>query len=78
MTKPELATKLRDRQRKTGLVPEHIIAALPEDNLINSYITCSDCGAVWIGKQELVRIISESTTVEEFLSLTQRQACCDR
>jgi hypothetical protein len=44
MLKNQLADELRQRQYKYGKVERKLIAVLSDDQIIDSYITCSCCG----------------------------------
>ena len=76
MTEKALADELRLRLKRKKLVPIDILNESPDSLIINGYVQCAGCGAVWVEKPELDRIIKECTSAEEFLSLTEAQACC--
>jgi hypothetical protein len=44
MDKHQLAQELRQRQYARGLVKKKYIDALSDNDIIDSYITCSGCG----------------------------------
>jgi hypothetical protein len=64
-----LADGLRQRLRKKGLVPE-ILKKISDPEIIESYVTCSHCGALFAGHKEINDAIAESNSVEEFLEIT--------
>lgn len=71
MQKHELATQLRLRQYARELVPRKLIDALSDDQIIETYITCSDCGVRCVSEQELQTAIRMSDTADSFLALTE-------
>jgi hypothetical protein len=73
MDKAQLATELRHRQYAKGMVPRHTIEALSDDEIIDTYNTCSGRNAKLVMSQELREIIMEASTAEEFLDLTEAQ-----
>jgi len=69
----QLATELRHRQYAKGIVPRHTIDALSDDEIIDTYNTCSGCNAKLVTPQELREIIMEASAAEEYLDLTEAQ-----
>jgi hypothetical protein len=68
MLKSNLAKELRQRQYKLGEVPKDIIDSLPDDILIDCYITCPCCQEKQIDNPaQLERIIKESQNADDFL-----------
>ncbi len=74
MDKAHLATELRHRQYVKGLTPRHTLNGLSDDEIIDSYVTCSGCGRKMVTPQALREIILEASTVLEFLDLTGKQS----
>jgi hypothetical protein len=66
MTKNELASQLRQRQLERGLVPEWMVEMLDDDDIIDSYVTCAECGVKQAEGEELERIIAKSHCAEDF------------
>ncbi|MBO0863219.1 MAG: hypothetical protein J2P21_32950 [Chloracidobacterium sp.] len=66
MTKSELAAQLRQRQLEKGLVPKWMVEILDDDAMIDSYVTCPECGVKQAEGAELERIISTSSGAEDF------------
>lgn len=66
MTKKELASQLRQRQLERGLVPKWMVEMLDDDDIIDSYVTCAECGVKQAEGAELARIIAESHCAEDF------------
>jgi len=66
MTKSELAAQLRQRQLDRGLVPKWMVEMLDDDDIIDSYVTCAECGVKQAEGAELARIIAESHCAEDF------------
>ena len=68
MNKSTLALALRERLLAKKLVTKKLLDTVSDDDVIDSYITCSDCGAKSIKtKGELNKAILESKDVEDFL-----------
>jgi hypothetical protein len=66
MTKTELASQLRRRQLERGLVPTWMVEMLDDDAIIDSYVTCAECGVKQAEGAELARLIAESHCAEDF------------
>ncbi|MCB9062468.1 MAG: hypothetical protein H6622_13180 [Halobacteriovoraceae bacterium] len=67
-----LAENLRSRLITKGLVEKNILAAIPDSQIIDCYITCSCCGEKSVkSKTALDQIILSSKNVEEFLEKTR-------
>jgi Cys-tRNA synthase (O-phospho-L-seryl-tRNA:Cys-tRNA synthase) len=66
MLKSQLATKLRQRQYNFGMVDKQTIDLLTDDQIIDSYITCSCCGDKQVDEIQLPRIIEQSHDVDDF------------
>ena len=66
MTKKELAAQLRQRQLERGLVPKWMVEMLDDDAIIDSYVTCAECGVKQAEGDELDQIIAKSHCAEDF------------
>jgi hypothetical protein len=66
MTKTELAAQLRQRQLERGLVPKWMVEMLDDDAIIDSYVTCAECGVKQAEGEELDLIIAKSHCAEDF------------
>ena len=66
MTKSELAAQLRQRQLDRGLVPKWMVEMLDDDAIIDSYVTCAECGVKQVEGADLDRIIAASHCAEDF------------
>jgi hypothetical protein len=69
MTKSELAAQLRQRQREKKILPPEILAVMEQmgdDAIIDSYVTCAECGVKQAEGAELERIVAESHCAEDF------------
>jgi hypothetical protein len=67
MLKSNLAKELRQRQCRLSAVPRHIIKSLPDDEIIDCYITCSCCGEKQVEDlAQLERIIADSQNADDF------------
>lgn len=71
MKKHQLAQALRQRQHQLGLLETHVIDMITDDQLIDCYITCSDCGEKQVTPSELATAIDFASTVEQFLDLCE-------
>ena len=69
MDKHQLAQELRQRQYKSGLVARWMIDALADDDIIDSYITCSGCGEKQVDAQHLAIAIDHAQDANQFLHL---------
>jgi hypothetical protein len=69
MQKHELATQLRHRQYNYGQVDRSTIDALSDDDIIDSYITCSCCGKIQVNEQQLQSAIEIATDADSFFQI---------
>src|SRR6185437_7451968 len=69
MNKHILAQQLRQRQVRLGYFSREFAAKIPDDVMIDCYITCHCCGQKQVEGADLNRIILEATTSDEFLDL---------
>ena len=67
-----LASELRECQRQLGQAPPFFIENLPDDLIIDAYVTCHDCQARLVDEDTLEKCISEAKDHEEFLALVSR------
>lgn len=74
MEKHQLAQELRQRQYRLDLVEKHLIDGLSDDEIIDSYITCSDCGEKQVTRQELKIIIRLATSTRQFFDFCEHIA----
>jgi hypothetical protein len=72
MDKHTLASKLRECQRQLGQAPAFFIHNLPDDLIIDAYVTCHDCQARLVDEDTLEKCIFEAKDHEEFLALVSR------
>lgn len=71
MEKKQLALALRQRQYHLALTERHIIDKISDDEIIDRYITCSDCGEKQVSPQELKIAIRLAATAEQFFDLCE-------
>jgi hypothetical protein len=71
MLKANLANELRQRQYKLGKVSRELVDFLTDDQIIDSYITCSCCGEKQVDTNQLPRIIEDAEDIDQFF------AACD-
>lgn len=69
MLKEILAQNLRQRQYDYGYVAKEIIKSLTDDQIIDSYITCSGCGEKQVEGGKLDEVIFKARDVEHFFLL---------
>ncbi len=74
MEKSVLAQELRQRQYTFGQVERRIIDALSDDDIIDSYITCSGCGEKQVDATQLEAAIKAASNAEEFFALCDQAA----
>jgi hypothetical protein len=68
MLKADLANELRQRQYKKKLIPRKMIDSVTDDEIIDSYITCSCCGEKQVEDlNQLEQIIVDSGNSDDFL-----------
>jgi hypothetical protein len=72
MSKHQLALELRQRQYAKGMVPKHMIDALSDEDIIDSYVTCSGCGKKQVTDVQKETAIWQATNAEEFFALCDR------
>lgn len=71
MLKRELAQQLRERQLKFGKVSQALIDACSDDQIIDSYITCSQCGDKEVTAPQLASAIKQANNVDEFFNICE-------
>ena len=69
MQKHDLASQLRERQYKHGEVERSIIDALSDDDIIDSYVTCSHCGEKQVDAQQLQMAIDAAFNADSFFRI---------
>jgi hypothetical protein len=74
MEKYRLAQDLRKRQYKAGLIDRRIVEALSDDDIIDSYITCSCCGEKQVQEPQLTAVIARAANTDEFFDLCETVA----
>jgi hypothetical protein len=66
MRSDELASQLRDRLRAKGLVPGMDLDAVPDEVIIESYVTCSGCGERLVSETALPGLIADARDVDDW------------
>jgi hypothetical protein len=74
MDKHELASELRECQRRLGQAPAFFIENLPDELIIDAYVTCHGCQARLVDNDTLEKCISEAIDHEEFITLVNSHA----
>jgi hypothetical protein len=64
-----LAEQLRQELRRRTNLPRQLINCTPDPVVIESYITCSNCGTRWVDEETLPALIHRANNSEEFLDL---------
>ncbi len=72
MDKKTLAAELRECQRQRGKAPAICIENLPDDLIIESYVTCHECKTRLVDDETLKKCISEANDYQEFVALVNR------
>lgn len=66
VNKKVLAEELREKQIAFGEVSDLTIMSLSDDDIIDAYITCSECGEKIVDQRTLMRIIFKFRDVDDF------------
>lgn len=74
MDKQALAQQLRQRQYAHGYIPRHLIDTVSDEDIIESYITCSCCGEKQVTPQQLELAIEQARDASHFLAICDEQA----
>lgn len=74
MDKHLLAQQLRQRQYTHGRLPRHLIDSVSDDDIIESYITCSCCGEKQVTPQQLEAAIAQAHDAYHFLTICDEHA----
>jgi hypothetical protein len=74
MQKHQLAQELRERQYAAGLVDRRMVDALSDDEIIDCYITCSECGQRQVTAKEQEAAIRFASDANEFFDLCDQFA----
>ena len=74
MHKADLAQELRKRQYALGEVPGEMIEALSDDEMIDSYITCSYCGEQQVTRRQLRKAIFMAKDADGFFNVCEKLA----
>lgn len=71
MEKDLLVKRLREKKRFLGGPDSQPkVEAMTDSEVINSYVTCPECGGLLATEQQVEAIITEAQSAEEFLVLT--------
>src|SRR5260370_7111890 len=68
-----LAQQLRQRQYAHGHLPRHLIDTVSDEDMIDSYITCSCCGEKQVTPQQLEVAIAQARDAYHFLMICDEQ-----
>lgn len=71
MKKAVLADELRKLERNLGQEPEYIIESMSDDEIIDSYVSCADCGEKALSDQNLDDLISKCKDSDAFLTVLE-------
>jgi hypothetical protein len=71
MTRQQLARELRECQFEYGAVPGNVLYLLTDDQIIESYVTCSCCGERLVSDADLAAAIKNADDSEDFLEMCE-------
>ena len=74
MDKHKLANELRECQRLLGQAPAFFIENLPDELIIDAYVTCHNCQARLVDDDTLEKCISKAKDHDGFLALVSDHA----
>ncbi len=74
MTSAALASQLRRRQYAIGQVERHQLDSLSNDEIIDCYVTCCDCGHKQVEGARLQRAIAQASDADEFFVICDQLA----
>jgi hypothetical protein len=74
MDKQTLAQQLRERQYACGYIPRHFVDAISDEEIIDSYITCSCCGEKQVSPEQQGTAIEQARDTNHFLEICNEQA----
>ena len=74
MDKHTLAQQLRELQYAHGYLLRHIVDAVSDDDIIDSYITCSCCGEKRVPLEQLETVIAQARNVPHFFEICDARA----
>jgi hypothetical protein len=74
MDKGQLAQDLRQRQYQVSFVERSMVDALSDDDIIDSYVTCSQCGMKQVRGRSLEIAIERAKSAAHFLELCNELA----
>ena len=74
MERNELAEQLKERHRQRKLTPEDVLQLLTDDQIIGSYVKCSECNAYLLDETDLESSINAAKDAQDFLDITQKYA----
>ncbi|MBY0522776.1 MAG: hypothetical protein K2R98_05240 [Gemmataceae bacterium] len=74
MNKHELAEQLRECHRQHGAAPTHFIDLMPDDLIIEAYITCNRCQERMVDDEVLAACIAQAQDFRTFFQLIDRNA----
>jgi hypothetical protein len=69
MTAHRLASQLRRRQYAQALVPREQVDALSDEDIIDCYVTCPDCGKKQVEGGDLQTAISRASGATDFFRI---------
>ncbi len=79
MIKSELATQLRVRVGKWQTRRERLKTVnIPDDAVIDSYITCSCCGEKQVNEVQLIQSINEANSANHWFDVLDRMSESNR
>ena len=69
MTVSQLANRLRKRLFRTTDIPKYVLKNTSDEEILDAYITCSDCGKRQLDDDELDFAVEEATSSKHFIDI---------
>lgn len=67
MEQSQLVSDLREKKRILGGPDSKLIESMSDSEVINSFLTCSDCGGMLATEEQVEQLVTEAHSVDEFL-----------
>ena len=72
MEKQQLAKELRKRLAKKGLVERPLLDSITDEQIIESYLTCSCCGKKQVTDQEVATALQFAANADQFFAICDK------
>lgn len=67
MERSQLVSDLRQKKRILGGPDSKLVDTMSDSEVINSFLTCSDCGGMQATEEQVEQFVSEAHSMDEFL-----------